>query len=155
MTEDRTVQLNYVIPIDLEDLLARYCKQNLVSPSALIRRLILEYIEGSRYISPGEHPVGRRTTAALSTRLLNEFTRQIESRGHATKASVIAALLSDFLPNRVYSGDTVKVAIDLPVEVFNKVYERYGPGPVETIFAAAMRDAARAADKTVKEANSA
>ncbi len=154
MTEDRTVQLNYVIPIDLEDLLARYCKQNLVSPSALIRRLILEYIEGDCYVSPGEHPVGRRTTAALSSRLLDGFSRHIESNGHSTKASVIAALLSAFLPNRVYSGDTVKVTLDLPVEVFNKVYDRYGPGPVEAIFAAAMADAAKA-DNRIKEANSA
>ena len=154
MTEDRTVQLNYVIPIDLEDLLTRYCKQNLVSPSALVRRLILEYIEGCRYISLSEHPVGRRTTAALSTRLLDEFSRQIESRGHATKASVIASLLNDFLPNRVYSGDTVKVTIDLPVEVFNKVYDRYGPGPVDVIFAAAMANAANV-DNRIKEANNA
>ena len=140
MTDDHTVQLNYVIPVALEDLLARYCKQNLVSPSALIRRLILEYVEGDRYIEPGKHPVGRRTTAILPSRLLGGFELQVMSNGHSTKASVIAALLSGFLPGRVYAGETVRVEIDLPVEVFGKVYERYGPGPVDRVFSKALTE---------------
>ena len=145
MSEDRMVQLNYVIPIHLEDLLTRYCKQNLVSPSALIRRLILEVVEGDCDISPGEHPVGRRTTAALSQRLLQAFESKLDNSGPVTKAAAIAALLSDFLPPRVYAGETINVSLDLPVEVFNKLYDVYGPGPVDAVMGKAL--AAQAASK--------
>ena len=138
MQEDYTVQLNYVIPNQLEDLLTRYCRQNHVAPSALIRRLILEYVEGDRSIDPSEHPKGRRTTVALSGKLLNAFEHRISANQHATKASVIAALLSGFLPNRVHSGDTIRLAADLPVEVFNKVYDRYGPGPIDYVIIKAL-----------------
>ena len=142
MSEDRTVQLNYVIPIHLEDLLTRYCSQNLVSPSALLRQLVLEYVEGDRHIEPCEHPKGRRTTVALPARLLEALEQHITSGGHATKASVIAALLSAFLPNRVLSGETVNIEAALPVEVLNKVYDRYGPGPLSEVIQKALQSVA-------------
>lgn len=140
MLKDHTVQLNYVIPDKLEDLLSRYCRQNLVSPSALIRRLILEYVEGDRSIKPSDHPKGRRTTVALPERLLNAFEQEIQDNHHGTKAAVIATLLSGFLPNRVHSGDTIRLEADLPVEVFNLIYSRYGPGPIETVIVKALQD---------------
>lgn len=146
MREDHNVQLNYVIPNQLEDLLTRYCRQNLVAPSALIRRLILEYVEGDRSIDPSEHPKGRRTTVALQERLLGAFEHQISVNQHATKASVIAALLSGFLPNRVHSGDTIRLETDLPVEVFNKVYDRYGPGPVNSVIVKALQHLAESVE---------
>ena len=142
MLEDHQVQLNYVIPVSLEDLLTRYCRQNLVSPSALVRRLILEYVEGDKVIHPGEHPKGRRSTVALQGLLLLGFERSIKANGHTTKASVIAALLNDFLPHRVFSGDVVPVTIDLPVEVFNRLIERYGPGPVSAVILTALQESA-------------
>lgn len=154
MLDDHPVQLNYVIPTDLQDLLARYCTQNLVSPSALVRRLILEYVEGDKSITPGDHPKGRRTTVALGSRLLSAFEQRVMDDGFdATKASVIAALLSDFLPNRVHSGDTVRVELDLPVEVFNRVVSRYGPGPTEDVIKKALEEIpAHGESKLIEEA---
>ena len=139
MADEHPVQLNYVIPEELGNLLGRYCEQNMVTPSSLIRRLVLEYVEGDRSIDDTEHPRGRRTTVVLPQRLLLAFESKVEAQKHRTKAAVIAALLGDFLPNRVHSGDTIRVEVDLPTDVFNDIYSLYGPGPIDSVIAKALR----------------
>ncbi len=138
MTEAYTVQLNYVIPASLDILLTRYCEQNMSSPSALIRRLVLEYVEHDRDIDKAIHPKGRRTTVTLPQRLLEALEVRIEDDGHETKAAVIAALLGQFLPSRVHNEQTVHVALDVPADVFSVIYGEFGPGPVESVFKSAM-----------------
>ena len=143
MPGDQMVQLNYVIPDELESLLTRYCEQNLASPSALIRRLIGDYLDGTTKIGAVTHPRGRRTTVALPEKLLFAFEEKIFEEGHRTKAAVIAALLSKFLPSRVLSDSTMRVEATMPTEVFNKIYEVYGPGPVDAVVVTALSDLAR------------
>lgn len=130
---EQQIQLNYVIPENLSVLLANYCGQNMVKPSLLIRRLVCDYVNGDRQISKVEHPKGRRTTVALPSRLLDAFESKVEALGHRTKAAVIAALLGDFLPNRVMSGETVQVVVEMPSELFNRVSRAFGPGPNDIV----------------------
>ena len=144
MVDEQPVQLNYVIPEDLNHMLARYCEQNMTTPSLLIRQLILEYVEGDRSVTNPEHPRGRRTTVVLPQRLLLAFESKVEALNHRTKAAVIAALLGDFLPNRIHSGETVRVELSVPTEVFNLVYDLYGPGPLDVVFTKALTQRIRA-----------
>jgi hypothetical protein len=139
--EDRSVNFNYVIPGSVRSHLERYCDQNLISPSRLVRRLILEYVEGDRVLE--EHPVhpeGKRTSVTLPERLLNAFEEKIEADGHSTKAAVIAALLGQFLPGRVLAPDTetVRVEADLPADIFSTIYGSYGPGPINEVLVKAL-----------------
>lgn len=139
MLEEQPVQLNYVIPEELGNMLADYCEQNMTTPSLLIRQLILEYVEGDRVVSDPVHPRGRRTTVVLPQRLLQAFESQIEDHKHGTKAAVIAALLGNFLPPRIDPGDKVRVELEIPTDVFNLVSERFGPGPVDDVIIKALR----------------
>jgi len=152
MVDDHTVQLNYVIPDELGSLLARYCEQNMTPSSALMRRLILEYVEGDRPVEVAEHPRGRRTTVSLQSRLLTAFESKVEADNHPTKAAVIAALLAGFLPNRVHSGETVRVELDLSTDVFNRIYESFGPGPLDVVITKALHNLSERCEYT-KEIN--
>ena len=147
---DRPIQLNYVIPSKLIDLLERYCRQTLASPSALIRRLISEFVGGSLshidFSEARKHPQGRRTTVVLPSRLLGAFEEKLEDRALGTKASVIAALLEDFLPPRVLSDSTVRVELEIPKDVFNRVYDLYGPGPSDEVVNKALQQFVRQAE---------
>jgi len=150
-SEDRSVNFNYVIPGNLQAYLERYCDQNLISPSRLIRRLILEYIEGDRELDEKpEHPTGKRTTVSLPGRLLEAFEAQIEKDGGPTKAAVIAALLGQFLPGRVLTPDTetVRIESDLPADVFSTIYEAYGPGPINEVMVKALSALAKQAKQS-------
>lgn len=156
MQENHTVQLNYVIPQDLDGLLTQYCEQNLVSPSALVRQLILEYLEGDREVDAFDHPRGRRTTVALTENLLKTFETTVDIRGHKTKASVIAALLYEYLPNRIHSAETIRVDMELPVDVFNTIFEVFGPGPTDKVVQTALESVVNSLaprSETVKEAS--
>ena len=136
-----SVTFNYVIPGDLNGLLELYSKQNLISSSKLVRRLILEYVEGDRnFPVPPKHPSGKRTSVALTERLLHVFEAKIVDEGHSTKAAVIAALLAQFLPGRVLDPDTetVRVEADLPTDIFSTIYGVYGPGPINEVVVKAM-----------------
>lgn len=139
MLEEQPVQLNYVIPEDLGNMLSEYCEQNMTTPSLLVRQLILEYVEGDRTVKEPEHPKGRRTTVVLPQRLLQAFESKIDVNNHRTKAAVIASLLGDFLPHRIDPGETVRVELDLPANVFHNVFERFGPGPIEDVITTALR----------------
>ena len=136
-----TAQLNYVIPHDLEALLARYCSQVGSKPAALIRHLISEFLKGELRIDVAtlEHPKGRRTSLTLPERLLGSLEESAASFGK-TKAAIIASLLASFLPPRVDVADFVRAEVDLPTEVFNQIYEIYGPGPLDAVIIAALRD---------------
>lgn len=138
---DQPVQLNYVIPQDLDQLLEDYCKLTLISPSALVRSLIAEFVDGDRPIDPDtDHPRGRRTTVALPGRLLRAFEAKIQDEGHKTKAAVIGGLLQGYLPNRVSAdtSDTVRVEVSLPTEISNYLFRKYGPGPAESLILRAL-----------------
>ena len=141
---DQPIQLNYVIPSKLVDLLDRYCGQTLASPSAIIRRLISGFVEGSISFTDSEaakeHPQGRRTTVVLPSRLLRAFEEEITRRSLGTKAAVIAALLADFLPSRVLSDSTIRAEVEIPKGVFDKVYDLFGPGPVDEVVIKALQE---------------
>lgn len=134
MSADFLVNLNYVLPTEISNILDTYCEQNLVSPSALIRRLICEYIEHNRDVQPKAHPKGRRTTVSLNSKTLNLFDETVKSRKHGTKSSVIAALLMDFLPNRVLAADEmVNISVRLPKQVINALCYYYNSPDMEYV----------------------
>ena len=143
---DQPVQLNYVIPADLEGLLDKYCEQTLVAPSALVRRLVTDFVDNTRepLVPPREHPRGRRTTVVLPDRLLVAFEAKAGSGAYGTKAAVIAALLADYLPPRVYIGETLKVEVDLPTPIVDHLNDTYGPGPVDALILKALEALATA-----------
>src|SRR3990167_6091381 len=119
---DEQVQLNYVLPEDLDKLLQRYCEQTGLQASTVLRRLISDWIGGEVAVEGApEHPKGRRTSAYLPVRLLAAFEDKIENESKGTKSGVIAALLQEYLESRTQMGDTVAVVVRLPVALYEQL----------------------------------
>ena len=78
---------------------------------------------------------------------MKAFEEEIKKNSHLTKAAVIASLLGEYLPHRVDAGDTVHVGLDIPVKTFNKIYDRFGPGPVDAVVHKAL---ASIAEQTIR-----
>jgi hypothetical protein len=152
---DQPTQLNYVVPQDVQSLLERYCDQTLISPSSLIRHLVAEFVDGSRTLegAPFNHPQGRRTTVVLPERLLAAFEKKLDAEDFGTKAAVLAALLRAYLPPRVTDGETVRVEVNLPTSIYQKIGEIYGPGPAEALVLKALEDIADRSAQLTKEAS--
>lgn len=138
---DVQTRLNYVIPVDLEHLLSRYCAQTEMKSGPLVRRLISDFVKGDIELNCEalEHPKGRRTSVDLPARLLGALEERCEHMGVPTKAALIAALLRYFVPPRV---DLVgeKLSVEIPTSIFMKIYERYGPGPDDEVIVDALCD---------------
>jgi len=135
-------RLNYVIPGNLEHLLARYCVQTEMKPGPLVRRLITDFMKGEIVLTQADldHPRGKRTSVDLPVRLLDAFEGRCEEIKAPTKAAVIAALLREFLPPRVSTEGIEKIAVSVPTTIYNKIYKRYGPGPAEEVIVEALCD---------------
>jgi hypothetical protein len=139
---DESVRLNYVIPGRLGHLLQQYCAQTEMKPGPLVRRLVSDFVKGDIGINLDEmtHPKGRRTSVDLPGRLLEALEVKCEEIGAPTKAAVIAALLGDFLPPRVDTEGIEKVTVAIPTSIYSKIYDRYGPGPIEDVVIEALCD---------------
>lgn len=140
--EETLTRFNYVIPNRLEHLLAQYCAQTGIRPGPLVRRLISDFLKGETGVNIEEldHPKGRRSQVDLPERLLNSLETRCQEIGAPTKAALIAALLGDFLPPRVDTDGIEKVTIEVPTSIYQRIYERYGPGPKDEILVEALCD---------------
>jgi len=136
------VVLNYVLPPNLEHLLAQYCAQTQMKPGLLVRRLVSDFLKGEVGINVTDlkHPKGRRTSFSLPARLLTALEERCEEIEAPTKAALIAALLGDFLPPRVNMDGIEKLTVEIPTSIYTKIYERYGPGPDDEVVVEALCD---------------
>lgn len=91
----------------------------------------------------------------LPGRLLSAFETKVAERGCGTKAATIAALLEGYLPQRTDDTDSVRAEIHIPADVFDQVYKKFGPGPVEDVLIRALTRATQgcaANEEFMKEA---
>lgn len=131
MSDNTPVQLNYVLPEELDDLLQRYCEQNFALPAAVVRHLVGDFVSGALKVeSPLEHPKGRRTTAALPARLLDAFETKIEAEVKGTKAAVLAYLLKSFLTPRTKTEDVVTLTVHVPTALLDQLAQDGPPGEI-------------------------
>ena len=131
MSDNTLVQLNYVLPEELDDLLQRYCEQNFALPAAVVRHLIGDFVSGALKVdSPLEHPKGRRTTATLPVRLLDAFEAKTEAEIKGTKAAVIAFLLKGFLTPRTKTEDVVTLMVQVPTALLDQLAQEGPPGEI-------------------------
>lgn len=118
-------KLNYVIPEQLEEALAKYCEQTGRSASDVIRQLLSEYVFEDRKLSTPARPVtsGVRSNMMLPTVTLEALDARIMAEG-GTRGGVISRLLSDYLENRLGSifGETITVNVDRPL--YNQLFNR-------------------------------
>lgn len=128
-SSDVPVQLNYVIPPDLEEKLAFYSRQTGVDASALIRRLVLEYLNTEpRPLLPNAlpHPRGKRTSLVLSEQVLKSLEERTRASG-ITKAALVATLLDQYLSSHA-TAETVHVEVDLSISTLDRLAAQFGAG---------------------------
>jgi len=136
----QNTRLNYVIPARLESLLARYREQKQVRPGPLVRKLVTDFVKGEVDIDIDllEHPKGRRTSVDLPANVFEAFEHKCEEIEAPTKASIIAALLLSFLPNRVETKRGKTVPVKIPAALYSKIYDQFGPGPARSVVVEAL-----------------
>lgn len=132
-------RLNFVIAPDIASKLDEYEAYTGRKQSAVIRQLVVDWIEGWVDLPDGEleHPEGRRTNILLSWPVRHALNKRVAEIGHPTVSAVVHGLLRAFLDARAPSDeDTVTLRLKAPVgliEQFTSVCTLRGHQPDEEL----------------------
>ncbi len=133
------VRLNFSIDEELEAQLAAYEEATGRKQTAVIRQLLIEWLEGARELPENhpEHPAGRRTNINISARVRDALERKVTADKLPSLSSVVSSLLRSFLANRVpQPEDHVTLRLRLPAQVaqqFTNICALRGEDPARAI----------------------
>ena len=116
-------RLNFVLSLSNEAKLDTYEEFTGRKQAAVIRQLVVEWLEGARSLPEGKipHPTGRRTNVNVPWRVRSALDARLAEAGSPTMSAVVDVLLTAFLAHRAPTvADVVTVSLQVPVLEFNK-----------------------------------